>query len=61
MKLTIFGASGKTGVELLRQALEKGHEVTAFLRDPARLPVKHDLMELVIGDVLTAENIADAV
>ena len=61
MKLTIFGASGKTGVELVKQALEKGHEVTAFLRDPTRLPVKHDLMELVIGDVLTAENIADAV
>ena len=61
MKLTIFGASGKTGVELVKQALEKDHEVTAFLRDPDRLPVKYDQMELVIGDVLSGENIADAV
>ena len=61
MKLTIFGASGKTGVELVKQALEKGHEVTAFLRDPARLPVEHEQMELVTGDVLAAENIAEAV
>ena len=61
MKLTIFGASGKTGVELVKQALEKDHEVTAFLRDPARLPVEHDQIKLVTGDVLTAENIADAV
>ena len=61
MKLTIFGASGKTGVELVKQALEKDHEVTAFLRDPARLPVQHDQLETVTGDVLTGENIADAV
>lgn len=61
MKLTIFGASGKTGTELVKQALEKGHEVTAFLRDPARLSVEYDQMKLVTGDVLTAENIVDAV
>jgi len=32
MKLTIFGASGQTGRELTRQALDAGHEVTAVLR-----------------------------
>jgi len=61
MKLTIFGASGKTGVELVKQALEKDHNVTAFLRDPARLPVEHQQMELLTGDVLTGENVANAV
>ena len=39
MKLTIFGASGATGTFLLRQALDVGHEVTAVVRDPARLTV----------------------
>ena len=42
MKLVIFGASGKTGSELVKQALEKGHSVTAFVRDPSRISSKHD-------------------
>jgi len=39
MKLTIFGATGATGTELTRQALEAGHEVTAVVRDPGRMSV----------------------
>ena len=33
-KLLIVGATGGTGRELVRQALERGHEVTAFARVP---------------------------
>jgi len=29
MRLSIFGATGKTGIEIVKQALEKGHLVTA--------------------------------
>lgn len=39
MKLTIFGATGRIGLRLVEQALGQGHEVTAIVRDPARLPV----------------------
>lgn len=35
MKLTIFGASGRTGAELVRQALERGDDVTVVVRRPA--------------------------
>lgn len=35
MKLTIFGASGRTGTELARQAVARGDEVTVVLRRPA--------------------------
>jgi len=38
MKITIFGATGKTGNELIKQALDHGHEVTVMVRDPKRLP-----------------------
>jgi uncharacterized protein YbjT (DUF2867 family) len=34
MKLTLFAASGRTGVHVLAQALAAGHEVTAVVRDP---------------------------
>ncbi|MFI6119742.1 NAD(P)-dependent oxidoreductase [Streptomyces sp. NPDC051064] len=38
MRLTVFGATGAIGQEVVRQALAAGHEVTAVVRDPARLP-----------------------
>lgn len=61
MKLTIFGASGHTGLELVKQALEKGHLVTAFVRDPSRLSIKHDQLKIFIGDVVDLESVAKAV
>jgi putative NADH-flavin reductase len=39
MRLTVFGATGGTGTEVVRQALGAGHQVTAVVRDPARLTV----------------------
>lgn len=33
MKLTVFGAGGRTGVQVLIQGLARGHEITAFVRD----------------------------
>ena len=39
MKLTIFGATGVTGIILTRQSLAAGHSVTAVVRDPSRLAV----------------------
>ncbi len=39
MKLTIFGATGGVGACLVQEALAAGHQVTAVVRDPARLPV----------------------
>jgi putative NADH-flavin reductase len=53
MKIIVFGATGKTGRELVRQALEAGHEVTAFVRDPARLEVRHPRLEVKVGQVTT--------
>jgi putative NADH-flavin reductase len=40
MRLTIFGATGGTGTCLAEQALAAGHEVTAVVRDPARLTIR---------------------
>jgi uncharacterized protein YbjT (DUF2867 family) len=39
MTILVFGASGMTGSEVAFQALQKGHKVTAFVRDPAKLKV----------------------
>jgi putative NADH-flavin reductase len=37
MKVLIVGATGRTGQELVKQALAAGHEVTALCRDPSKL------------------------
>jgi putative NADH-flavin reductase len=61
MKLAIFGATGKTGIELVKQAREQGHQVTAFVRDPNRLPNEDDGITLVAGDVFDPNGVAQAV
>ena len=57
MKITVFGATGGTGLEVVRQAAAAGHEVTAVVRDPARLaPVPG--VALVCADVMDPASIA---
>jgi nucleoside-diphosphate-sugar epimerase len=52
MRLLIIGATGGTGRELVRQALAQGHEVTAFVRDPAKLRTENANLRIAKGDVL---------
>src|SRR5919108_2384040 len=62
MRLTIFGATGGTGTQLVRQALDGGHEVTAVVRDPARLTVpKQAGLRVVRADVMDPDAIVPAV
>lgn len=62
VKLTIFGATGATGTCLVEQALLAGHEVTAVVRDPARLTVAaHPRLSIVTADVMDPAAIVPAV
>src|ERR1035438_9250679 len=38
MKLTIFAATGGIGLQILEQAVDAGHDVTAVVRHPQKLP-----------------------
>lgn len=61
MKLTILGATGGTGSYLVSQALAAGHEVTAVVRDPARLTgPAHPRLRVVTADVMDPASIAPA-
>ena len=37
MKLFVIGATGRTGWEIVQQALARGHHVTAFVRSPEKI------------------------
>jgi len=60
MKLFILGATGGIGRHLVRQALERGHHVTAYARSPQKIESTHDRLKLVQGDVFHAEQMARA-
>jgi putative NADH-flavin reductase len=65
MKVIIFGASGSIGRNLVSQALELGHSVTAFVRDASRLDTsrvtQHNNLSIAVGDVLDAASVEKAV
>lgn len=61
MRIAVFGATGGTGQELLRQALALGHQVTALARRPQAVAVEDDGLRVVEGDVLRPEDVASVV
>ncbi|WP_328608598.1 NAD(P)H-binding protein [Amycolatopsis sp. NBC_00345] len=61
MELTILAASGGTGLELTRQALARGHTVTAVARRPERIEVTGSgRLRRVAADVHDPESVARA-
>ena len=61
MQLTILAASGATGRELTRQALQRGHNVTAIARTPGRIAVPDSAqLTRIAADVLDPESIKAA-
>ena len=60
-RVLIVGATGGTGRQLVEQALERGHIVTALARDPSALRVEHPRLTVVRGDVLDYVSVEAAV
>jgi putative NADH-flavin reductase len=57
MKVTVFGATGRVGEQVVRQALDAGHRVTAVVRDPARFDVSHPALQVATVPGLTDPEI----
>jgi putative NADH-flavin reductase len=61
MQILILGASGKTGHELVKQALTQGHLVTAFVRTPSKLEITHHNLKIIQGDATDYHAVENAV
>ncbi len=58
MKIAIVGATGFVGSHLLAEALQRGYQVTAIVRDAARTPPAHPNLLIKQGDVLQTAELA---
>jgi uncharacterized protein YbjT (DUF2867 family) len=61
MNITIFGASGRTGQQLVSQALERGHHVTAYVRRPESLTVQHYGLRVITGMLNEPDKLREAI
>jgi putative NADH-flavin reductase len=59
-QVLILGATGGTGRQLVSQALERGHQVTAFARNPGRVRPRHERLTVAQGDVLDYRSLDTA-
>ena len=52
MKITLFGATGGLGQEILKQGLELGYSIDALVRSPNKVETKHERLEVIQADVM---------
>jgi putative NADH-flavin reductase len=58
MRLFILGATGAIGQQLLRIGLERGHELTAYVRSPHKISRPSGRLAVVQGDLFNAGAMA---
>jgi putative NADH-flavin reductase len=61
MKIIVFGATGGVGQHVVKQALEKGFEVTAFVRTPSKMELTHEQLHIRQGDAFNKGEVAAAI
>jgi putative NADH-flavin reductase len=61
MKVALIGATGFVGTAILRELIDRGHEVTAIARHPEKLAIKSPLIHAVAADVMDKDQVATAV
>ncbi|TAE29051.1 MAG: SDR family oxidoreductase [Cytophagales bacterium] len=59
--IAVFGATGRTGIPFVKQALAKGHSVKALVRTPSKMPINHKNLQLIVGDALDASKVAQTI
>lgn len=60
MRIALFGAGGQIARRIAREALDRGHQVTAVVRDPTTFQAYDDRLEVVRGDATDATSVASA-
>ncbi len=61
MQIAVIGGAGRTGREVVRQALDRGHDVVAVARSPQKLGIAGDRLTVTAADVRDADALAAAI
>jgi putative NADH-flavin reductase len=61
MELLVLGATGGTGLEIVRQSVARGHSVTAFVRSPDRLMDFQNRISIKQGDLLDTSRLEQVI
>lgn len=59
MKIAVIGATGFVGPKVVAEALNRGHEVTAFARQPEKLDIENEHLTKQSADVYNADILAN--
>jgi putative NADH-flavin reductase len=51
MKISVLGATGPSGLQTVLEALDRGYDVVALVRNPDKLTVKNDKLQVTTGTV----------
>ena len=60
MKLFVIGATGRTGREIVEQALARGHHVTAFVRSPEGIGLSNERLTILKGNAMDENQLFEA-
>jgi len=61
MKAAVFGAAGGIGKYAVQHALKKGYTVNTFVRNPAKLTISHENLNLIKGEINDLESVKEAI
>lgn len=61
MNIIVFGASGGVGKHFTNLTLDNGHNVTAFVRSPSKLELKHERLTIIQGDAFNKDAVKSAI
>jgi putative NADH-flavin reductase len=61
MKITVFGASGKSGQQVVEKALEKGFQVLAYVRRENSLNIQHPNLKILVGNLSDTHKLKEAI
>jgi len=60
MKLFVMGATGRTGQEVVQQAIARGHYVTAFVRSPESITLRNGRLTVLKGNAMDENELSEA-
>jgi len=60
MKIAIIGASGHTGICIIKEALARGHDVIALARSPQKIEIINSKLEIRRADIFDAPSLIEA-